>query len=87
MASRFLLGFSQGLVQRLHADGALVVRRGTVDAVGRRLAEKLGAAGEHSSLIPLVVKVLLADPDVEDLFADDGDVARAAESLGPGVLR
>ncbi len=87
MASRFLVGFSQGLVNRLHADGALVVRRGAVDAVGLRLAEKLAASGEHKSLIPQVVKVLLEDPDVDDLFADDDDIARAAESLGPGALR
>jgi hypothetical protein len=74
------LGFSAALVDALVLRGDIVVhdREPTV----RFVADVLGAAKPHSSVVLLVEKALLDCAEVEEVFADTEGLKSAIDDLG-----
>jgi hypothetical protein len=86
MSSPFLLSFTASVVDRLLANGDLVLT-GPRDAVVHHVAGQLGSAGDHSQLIATLSAALLSSPDVDDLYADDDALKDLVTALPRTVLR
>lgn len=83
MASDLVRLFARRVVHGLVDEGGLALTpNADSEAVARRLAEVLASRPPHSGLITSVASALIADPDVEDLFAADEDLARLVDDLG-----
>jgi hypothetical protein len=83
----FLLQFSDRLVHALVARETLALAPGRAQQeVVEALATALAAA-ENKGLVRVIATTLLGCDAVDDLFADDAEIAETIESLGPSALR
>jgi len=81
MSTPFLFGFSAALVDRLVAEGLLVLADGGRDRVVVYLGNYLGQVARGGSLLSSVDKALLTCPEVEELFVDVEGLKPIVEDL------
>lgn len=87
MASRFLQGFAEAIVEHLIDDGSLLIKPGKRQAVVSYVALRLGRGGSPMSLVTELGRALETSPDVEELFADNDALLEAIEAIPPHHLR
>lgn len=83
MSTPFLFGFSAAIVDRLLAEGVLVLQEGTRDRVVLYLGNYLGTVARGGSLLSSVDHALLSCPEVDDVFIDLEGLKLLVEDLHP----
>lgn len=84
MASSFLLGFAQAVVDQLHIRGWAEFVPGGETRVVEYVAQRLQEAREGSSLLSSLEAALLACPDVEELYTDLDGLKTLVDELRSG---
>ena len=80
VSSPFLKGFSNALVDALVARGDVVVH--DRDPVVQFLADALGAARPHASMVAIVEQALLNCDAVDEVFIEREDLKSVIDDLG-----
>jgi len=80
MSTPFLRRFSTTVVTRMRAEGLLVVGPAGEAPVIAYVANALGSE-RHVSLVSTVSRALIACPDVEEVYGDDGDIKAIIDDM------
>lgn len=81
MSTAFLLAFSEAIIATLLDEREIEIVSGRERAVIRYLATELHAQGASQSLISFIARLLLACPDVEELYADNDRLKALVEQV------
>ena len=87
MATPFMMSFSRAVVDRLHAEGDLVLSdAATQEAVAEFVAGYLAGLKGRQSLITSLGEALIACPEVDEVFADDDRLKGVVDDIPPAAL-